>query len=62
MSKNTGNTRFRKIDVDQYNEDLYQDDQQQDDGQGPNETEVQSLLQKYPFTAASLICTIPYQF
>ena len=49
MSKNTGNTKFRKIDVDQYNEDLYQDEQQSDDGpQGPNESEVNSLLQTYP--------------
>lgn len=48
MSKNTGSTKFRKIDVDQYCEDIYQDDQQTDDGpQGePDENEVQSLLQQ----------------
>lgn len=50
MSKNTGNAKFRKIDVDQYNEDAYQDEQQSDDSpqlaQGPNENEVQSLLQQ----------------
>lgn len=49
MSKNTGNTKFRKIDVDQYNEDRYEDDLLGDEGpQGPNEAEVQSLLTQYP--------------
>ncbi|XP_013389609.1 actin-related protein 2/3 complex subunit 5-like isoform X2 [Lingula anatina] len=45
MSKNTADNKFRKIDVDQYNEDNYQDEVA-DDGQdmGPNEQEVSSFL------------------
>lgn len=45
MSKNTRDTRFRKVDVDAYSEDKYEDEMITDgDDQGPNEAEVQSLL------------------
>ena len=45
MSKNTGNTRFRKIDVDQYSEDRYdEEDIVAEEEQGPQEAEVQALL------------------
>lgn len=45
MAKNTGDNKFRRVDVDQYNEDNYVDEFQEDSGdQGPNESEVQSLL------------------
>ncbi|ESP00891.1 hypothetical protein LOTGIDRAFT_172988 [Lottia gigantea] len=46
MSKNTGASRFRKVNVDQYDEDCYQDDDNDDGEQGPSESEVQDLLQK----------------
>lgn len=48
MSKSTRNAAFRKIDVDQYNEENYEEEQLADDGSaGPNIAEVQSLLAKF---------------
>jgi len=47
MAKNTASTAFRKIDVDQYNEDNYRDDQSNDIQSpvgGPDENEVNSLI------------------
>ena len=52
MSKNTRDTLFRKVDVDQYAEDKFEEDEQGDgtvNGVGPNEAEVQTLLCQYPF-------------
>jgi len=49
MSKNTRNTAFRKVDVDQYEEEKYEEEVAADEGvTGPNDAEVQSLLSKYP--------------
>ena len=51
MAKASASTRFRKVDVDQFNEDNYQDELM--DGaeeQGPNESEVQRFLNQYPFS------------
>ena len=53
MSKNTANTRFRKVNVDEYNEDNFCEDDVEDGGQGPNEGEVQSMLTQYPFPGSS---------
>nr|CAI5848344.1 unnamed protein product [Callosobruchus analis] len=52
MAKNTRSSAFRKIDVDQYSEDNYKEDEP-DSGPmlGPDENEVNTLLQKYPFFA-----------
>ena len=52
MSKNTGNTKFRKIDVDQYNEDRYEDEVIDGGDQGPQDAEVTSLLSGGKNTAA----------
>ena len=50
MAKNTSSSAFRKIDVDQYSEDNFkEDDGDQGGPAGPDENEVNSLLQKYPF-------------
>lgn len=50
MAKNTFSSAFRKIDVDQYSEDNFkEDDGDQGGPTGPDENEVNSLLQKYPF-------------
>lgn len=50
MAKNTSSSAFRKIDVDQYSEDNFKEDETDSGGQvGPDENEVNSLLQKYPF-------------
>lgn len=47
MSKNTRNTAFRKVDVDQFEEEKYEEELVSDEGvTGPNDTEVQSLLSK----------------
>lgn len=45
MAKNTGSSKFRKVDVDQYDEDRFVDDVTEggDEG-GPNESEVNNLL------------------
>uniref|UniRef100_A0A0B7BTN2 Actin-related protein 2/3 complex subunit 5 n=1 Tax=Arion vulgaris TaxID=1028688 RepID=A0A0B7BTN2_9EUPU len=55
MAKNTGSSKFRKVDVDQYDEDRYEDDI--NDAvveQGPNENEVNSLLQRDKYEEALL--------
>jgi actin related protein 2/3 complex subunit 5 len=52
MAKNTSSSAFRKIDVDQYNEDNYKEDDQgelQSPPIGPDETEVNTMLSQYPF-------------
>lgn len=52
MSINTSSSAFRKIDVDQYNEDNFGDEDQgelQSPPVGPDESEVTALLNQYPF-------------
>lgn len=52
MAKNTANSAFRKIDVDQYNEDNYREDEGADSQSppiGPDENEIVNLLNQYPF-------------
>jgi len=45
MAKNTSSSAFRKIDVDQYNEDNFKEDDGDQGGQtGPNENEILTLL------------------
>ncbi|KAF0286906.1 Actin-related protein 2/3 complex subunit 5 [Amphibalanus amphitrite] len=45
MAKNTANHAFRKIDVDQYNEDLYREEEAGDAAStGPDEAQLQQLL------------------
>lgn len=50
MAKNTSSSTFRKIDVDQYNEDNFKEDDGDQGGHaGPNESEIITLLNQYPF-------------
>lgn len=50
MAKNTSSSAFRKIDVDQYSENNFREDETDSGGSvGPDENEVNNLLQKYPF-------------
>lgn len=52
MSKNTGQSRFRKVDVDQFDEDKFQEENVEEDGEaGPNEGEINTLLSQYPLQA-----------
>lgn len=48
MSKNTGASKFRRVDVDQYDDDRFQDEDNDVTEQGPNEGEVTTLLTQYP--------------
>ena len=52
MAKNTSSSAFRKIDVDQYNEDNYKDEEPGEPTSpsiGPDEREISTLLNQYPF-------------
>lgn len=50
MAKNTSSSAFRKIDVDQYNEDNFKDDELESSASiGPDENEITQLLNQYPF-------------
>lgn len=47
MAKNTNSSAFRKIDVDQYNEDNFKDDEQENQQlSGIDEGEINQLLLK----------------
>lgn len=49
MAKNTSSSAFRKIDVDQYNEDNFKEEDADQGVGGPDENEVTTLLNQYPF-------------
>lgn len=50
MAKNTSSSAFRKIDVDQYNEDNFEEDDVDTNvtGVGIDENEITKLLAQYP--------------
>lgn len=57
MAKNTSSSAFRKIDVDQYNEDNFKEDDADQASSGmivPDEAEINSLLNSYPFPKHNL--------
>lgn len=49
MAKNTASSAFRKIDVDQYNEDNFKEEEPESAPIGPDENEINALLNQYPF-------------
>lgn len=64
MAKNTLSSAFRKIDVDQYNEDNFKEDEQnelQSPPEGPDETEVSQMLsqQKYADALRTVLISAP---
>lgn len=65
MSKNTvSSARFRKVDVDEYDENKFVDEEDGGDGQaGPDEGEVDSCLRQGNMTAAlQAALKTPYQY
>lgn len=49
MSKAGTSRAFRKVDVDQYDEDKYEElDEENEQVSGPNESDVNQLLSQYP--------------
>lgn len=59
MAKNTSSSAFRKIDVDQYNEDNFKEDETDSSQQlGPDENEITKLLAKYPFQSINFLFPI----
>lgn len=55
MAKASLSTQFRKVDVDELDENKFQDEQGEESAEsGPNESEVNNLILQYPFTLSKI--------
>lgn len=55
MSKSSTERGFRKVDVDQYDEDNFKDELNDIMDSGPDEAEVTRLLLKYPLNNSLIV-------
>lgn len=61
MAKNTGASKFRRVDVDQFDDDKFVDDAdtEAESAEGANDAEVNNLLAQYPLLTTNLeLCLI----
>lgn len=59
MSKNTVSDKFRRVDVDEYDENKFVDEEDGGENQcGPDEGEVDSFLRQYPLLSNVAILTV----
>ena len=49
MSKTVASTKFRKVNVDEYDPEKFADETPDGEEQGPSEAEVNQCLAQYPF-------------
>uniref|UniRef100_A0A4W3H0K2 Actin-related protein 2/3 complex subunit 5 n=1 Tax=Callorhinchus milii TaxID=7868 RepID=A0A4W3H0K2_CALMI len=56
MAANTLSNRFRKLDIDEFDENKFVDEQQLEEAgePGPDEVEVDTLIRQYPFMESNL--------
>ncbi|KAG7525968.1 actin-related protein 2/3 complex subunit 5-like [Solea senegalensis] len=63
MSTSSQSARFRKVDVDEYDENKFVDEDEGGDSQGgPDEAEVDSLLRQYPFIYSTVLFLVKSLF